>query len=267
MTELEDFTQRLTDERMTGVWEMVDDNLTAIPTGDLVARLAETHQCIRGLTHPREMPWIPESEWRAALMRLRSGRRALQAIGREGNLSRLKVYSVALVNHQDAPLEDRIRAFTASLPMIEEATAADLALEFLHFHAPRLYPLMTKWVFAWKTGTGALPYLMEFSNQPGTDGQDRFYAFGANYHELTMRLRALEGVLKARGLAKFGSFSLDLFFAYLYADYLYKMYFTASKSIFSAIPSVLGVMAHLLGIPIPAAALPAGMPVDTLGQW
>ncbi|MDA8193765.1 MAG: hypothetical protein M0Z53_07200 [Thermaerobacter sp.] len=264
MNEVEDFTRRLTDDRMDGVWEMVQTNLAGIPVDDLVSRLIHANQRLRALTSLREMAWTPESEWRDALQLLGSGRRSLPLVEREGGLSRLKVYLVALVKSDD-PVEDRLEAFARSLPMLTHGSAYELALEFLHLHSPRHYPVMSKWIFSWKTGTGALPYLMEFSNQPGLNGQDRFYAFGANYQELGMRLKALEGVLKDRGLAKFGAFSLDVVLAYLYSDYLYKMYFTTSKSIFSTIPTVLGVMAHLLGIPIPPEAVPTGIPVDNLG--
>lgn len=39
-------------------------------------------------------------------------------------------------------------------------------------------------------------------------------------------------------------------------------YFTTSKSIFSTIPTVLGVVSYLLGLPIPKEAVPTGIPVE-----
>ncbi|MCY0909362.1 MAG: hypothetical protein OWR62_13340, partial [Sulfobacillus thermotolerans] len=160
-----------------------------------------------------------------------------------------------------------IRALGMSLPMVAKEQAHDLAIEFLHFYAPRRYPLGPQWVYSWKTATGALPYLLEFTNEPGLNGHDRFHAYGANYAELFARIKGLDSVLQDQGLHRWGVYSVDLVLAYIYADYLYKMYFTTSKSIFSTIPTVLGVVSYLLGLPIPPEAVPTGQEVEAPDSW
>jgi hypothetical protein len=149
-----------------------------------------------------------------------------------------------------------------SLPMLSKEAAHDIAIEFLHFYSPKHYPLAPQWVYSWKTGTGALPYLLEFTNEPGHNGKDRFHAFGAGYADLYSRLAQLDTALQNVKLHQWGIYSNDVILAYVYADYLYKIYFTTSKSIFSTIPTVLGVVSYLLGLPIPKEAIPTGIPVE-----
>jgi hypothetical protein len=173
-------------------------------------------------------------------------------------MEQLKVYLSTLLEMDDNA-DDQVQALGMSLPMLSREQAYDFAIEFLHFHSPRRYPLSPQWVYSWKTATGALPYLMEFTNQTGLNGVDRFSAYGANYEDLFLRLKGLDSILQAHQLHRWGSYSTDLVLAYLYADYLYKMYFTTSKSIFSTIPTVLGVISYLLGLPIPEQAIPTGV--------
>ncbi len=264
MSEIDDLAERLSDQRMDATWQTIGDNLDQIPVDALVEGLNSTTRRIHGVT-AANFSLITDGDWREAVMHLRAGRRWLSAIERELDLPRLKAYFQMLLDTGE-PLADRVAAMAYGLSMVPRESAHDLSLEFVHFRTPRHVPLMSQWVYSWKTGTGALPYLMEFTNTPGLDGKDRFSAFGADCDELALRLKSLDVTLKDRGLNRWGAYSLDVVLAYLYSDYLYKMYFTTSKSVFSTIPTVFGVMAHLLGLSIPREAVPTGVAIETPGE-
>lgn len=264
MSEIDDLVERLSDKQMDATWQTIRENLAEIPVDTLVDGLNQTTRGIHGVT-AGDFSRVADKDWREAVLRLRAGRRWLPAIEREMDLGKLKAYFQILLD-SDEPLAERVAAMAYALPMAPREGARDLSVEFVHFRFPRHVPLMSQWVYSWKTGTGALPYLMEFTNTPGLDGRDRFCAFGSNYDELAIRLKALHGILKNCGLNQWGAYSLDVVLAYLYSDYLYKMYFTTSKSVFSTIPTVLGVMAHLLGLSIPREAVPTGVAVENPGS-
>lgn len=266
MSEYDDFLDRLKSAGMEETWRSVKENLDQIPLDDTLQELNQTSRLLHQVANPMTVAMTTDAQWAGALRRLRSWRRALPAIAPQIALGQLKVYLSTLLEMDDN-VDDQIRALGMSLPMVSKEQAHDLAIEFLHFYSPRRYPLGPQWVYSWKTATGALPYLMEFTNQLGLNGQDRFHAYGANYEELFMRLQGVGEMLKDHGLHRWGVYSTDLVLAYLYADYLYKMYFTTSKSIFSTIPTVLGVISYLLGLAIPPQAVPTGVPVEAPDSW
>ncbi|HBQ94917.1 MAG: hypothetical protein C7B43_18225 [Sulfobacillus benefaciens] len=261
-TENEDFLNRLLSSSMNEVWASIQANLGAIPLDGVIQGLTVTSRQIQHVASGAAMmsaKYYPE--WRAALMRLRSARRWLSKIEGQLSLEQLVVYLTALMEMDD-DIDDQVRALGMTLPMLPKEAAHDIAIEFLHFYSPKRYPLAATWVYSWKTGTGALPYLLEFTNEIGLNGKDRFHSFGAGYQELFARLGQVDFALKQVKLHRWGIYSNDVVLAYIYADYLYKMYFTTSKSIFSTIPTVLGVMSYLLGLPIPKDAVPTGVPIE-----
>ena len=261
-SENEDFLQRLLTPAMNEVWSSIQSNLDAIPLNNLIQGLTVTSRQIQHLTQSTaSMPTSYYTEWRSTLMRLRSARRWLPRIEEQLSLQQFVVYMSALIEMDD-DIDDQVQALGMTLPMVPKEAAHDIAIEFLHFYSPKRYPLATTWVYSWKTGTGALPYLFEVTNELGLNGKDRFHSFGASYHELFARLGQLDEALKQTKLHRWGIYSNDVLLAYIYADYLYKMYFTTSKSIFSTIPTVVGVMNYLLGLPIPKDAVPTGIPVE-----
>ncbi|OLZ11941.1 hypothetical protein [Sulfobacillus thermosulfidooxidans] len=260
-TENEDFLRRLLKPSMTEVFTSIQSNLDAIPLDSVIQGLTLTSRQLQHVANPRMMASASLQDWREALMRLRSIRRWLPTIEKQLPFQQFIVFLTALIE-MDEDVDDQVRALGLSLPMLSKEAAHDIAIEFLHFYSPKRYPLATTWVYSWKTGTGALPYLLEFTNEPGFNGKDRFRAFGAGYSELFARLEQLDTALEQFALHRWGMYSNDIVLAYVYADYLYKMYFTTSKSIFSTIPTVLGVVSYLLGLPIPKEAVPTGIPVE-----
>lgn len=260
--ENEDFRERLLSASMNEVWASIRSNLEAIPLDNLIHGLTLTSRQIQHLTQNGAMMSASYyTEWRSTLTRLRSARRWIPRIEEHLSLQQLVVYMSALMEMDD-DIDDQVQALGMTLPMLPKEAAHDIAIEFLHFYSPKRYPLATTWIYSWKTGTGALPYLLEFTNELGQNGKDRFHSFGAGYQELFARLGQLDSALQQMKLHRWGIYSNDVVLAYIYADYLYKMYFTTSKSIFSTIPTVLGVMSYLLGLSIPKDAVPTGIPIE-----
>ncbi|MCY0885944.1 MAG: hypothetical protein OWV35_08710 [Firmicutes bacterium] len=268
VTEVEAFRARIQSPALEPVWRMARENIDNLPFDDLLQGLERSSQVIRHITNPRHIAMATESDWEEAVRKLRSGRRHLGEITGHMDLSRFRLYLASLVEDDTGSVEDRVQAFALSLPMLPAEVAKDIAIEFLHLAAPRRYPLVTEWVYSHRTGTGALPYLLEFTNEPGQNGKDRFRQWGAGYQGVADQLRVLEEELDRQGLAKWGAFSVDMVLAYFYADYLYKMYFqTTSRSLFGAFPTAYGVISYLLGLPIPKEAMPTGQGWEAPSDW
>ncbi len=273
-SENDDFLWRLTSPDMSEVWQSIQSNLDAIPLSMILQGISQTTRQLQHAVSLHNQSVTLNPDGRNALKRLRSFRRWLPAIEQQMPFERLIMFLSALIEMDD-DIDDQVHALGLSLPMLPKEAAHDIALEFLHFHSPKRYPLASQWIYSWKTGTGALPYLLEFTNEWGQNGTDRFQAFGAGYKDLFNRLQRLDQVLQEVQLHRWGMYSNDIILAYIYTDYLYKMYFTTSKSVFSTIPTVLGVMSYLLGLAIPKEAVPTGIPVESqnseafeeLGPW
>ncbi len=110
----------------------------------------------------------------------------------------------------------RIQAFCDSFPKDKEHRwVRDLAAEALHFTAPDRYPLMTRWVWDQKVGTGVIREIwfaedVDSAKIDVGDGIDTFRALAAE----------LEGFLKEQGVFRDLPLYTDLLMAHVYAAYI-----------------------------------------------
>lgn len=112
--------------------------------------------------------------------------------------------------------DDRLGAFMAAFPDDRDHRwVRDLGAEVLHFTAPDRYPLMTRWVWDARVGTGVLREIW-FADDVDTakisvdDGFETFATLAAE----------LEGFLKEQGVFRDLPYYTDLLMAHVYAAYI-----------------------------------------------
>lgn len=115
-----------------------------------------------------------------------------------------------------AAADTRLRNFIGSFPADREHRwVRDLGAEILHFTAPDRYPLMTRWVWDSRVGTGVLREIW-FADDVDTaqiDALDDFATFSTLAAEI-------EGFLKDNGVFRDLPFYTDLLMAHIYAAYI-----------------------------------------------
>lgn len=110
----------------------------------------------------------------------------------------------------------RMEAFVDAFPRDREHRwIRDLGAEVLHFTAPDRYPLMTRWIWDNKTGTGVIREIWHAEDidtaEIDVDNSFRTYA--------TLR-EELEGFLADNGVFRDHAFYVDLICAHVYAGYI-----------------------------------------------
>ncbi len=117
----------------------------------------------------------------------------------------------------DASTADlRLEIFAAAFPDDREHRwVRDLGAEILHFIAPERYPLMTRWMWDKKVGTGVLReiWFADDVDLAEIDAEDDFLTFSALSEELT-------GFLAQNGVFRDLPFYVDLVAAHVYAGYI-----------------------------------------------
>jgi hypothetical protein len=110
----------------------------------------------------------------------------------------------------------RMAAFSASFPADQEHRwVRDLAAEILHYTAPGHYPLMTRWIWDARTGTGALReiWYAEDMDALTIPAPDDFATFATLQGELA-------GFLASLGIARDAPLRVTLLLAHVYAGYI-----------------------------------------------
>jgi len=115
-----------------------------------------------------------------------------------------------------ATADARIAAFVASFPTDRaHRWVRDLAAEVLHFTAPDRYPLMTRWMWDARLGTGVL---REIWHADDVDMAAITVADDFATHNM-LRIE-LEGFLADNGVFRDLAFYVDLLTAHVYAGYI-----------------------------------------------
>ena len=154
-------------------------------------------------------------------------------------------------------VEKRMARFMTEvkIPHDNPAIGRDLATELLHYTAPEEYWLWTRWIWDPKIKAGALCCMMEFV------GKDRTWekvGFGEDYKTIGRQLGSLQKLLQEEGWGVDGPFGVDIFLAYLYADYFYKLFLATSKSLSGMFAKGFNFIYKLLGVPQVKMALVGG---------
>ncbi len=144
-------------------------------------------------------------------------RRIAACIAREG-FPRVHRRLIRLLDGADdlASADARMRDFVESFPVDREHRfVRDLAAEVLHFTAPEHYPLMTRWVWDTRTGSGVLReiwYAEDIDTSP-IGAADDFATFVTLREELT-------GFLVSLGESRDLALRVTLLAAHVYAGYI-----------------------------------------------
>jgi hypothetical protein len=110
----------------------------------------------------------------------------------------------------------RMRAFIDSFPADRaHRWVRDLAAEVLHFTAPERYPLMTRWMWDARVGTGVLREIWHADDINTVD-----IPVGDGFATFAVLNEELEGFLGANGVYRDLPFYIDLLTAHIYAAYI-----------------------------------------------
>ena len=146
------------------------------------------------------------------------GRRRMTSSLGDDNTDRLRAAIVELlagwsdVSHADT----RLNAFMATFPQDKSHRwVRDLGAEILHFSAPDHYPLMTRWMWDARVGTGVLREIWHADrmDMSAIDIADDYATFAVLYEELG-------GFLADNGVFRDHVFYTDLLCAHVYAGYI-----------------------------------------------
>lgn len=111
----------------------------------------------------------------------------------------------------------RLLRFMAAFPQDKaHRWIRDLGAEILHFTAPEHYPLMTRWMWDQRVGTGVLREIWftdQAVHEADVEAGDDFSTFSVLYEELTK-------FLADNGIYRDHTFYVDLLCAHVYADYI-----------------------------------------------
>ncbi len=112
--------------------------------------------------------------------------------------------------------DERIAAFVETFPEGRDFRwTRDLAVEILHFVAPEHYPLMTRWIWDQKVGTGVLREIWY-----ADDVDSAKIDVGDGFATHAMLREELETFLTGNGVFRELPFYVDLLCAHVYAGYI-----------------------------------------------
>ena len=115
-----------------------------------------------------------------------------------------------------ATTDARMATFVASFPADRaHRWARDLAAEVLHFSAPDRYPLMTRWIWDARVGSGVLREIWY-----ADDVDAATIAADDNFATHRILREELEGFLHENGVFRELPFYVDLLAAHVYAGYI-----------------------------------------------
>ena len=161
---------------------------------------------------------ITEEEFLDLAAFITPARRRIGAWLAGNDFTRLRQRLIALLDgwSDTATADARLQAFTTSFPDDREHRwVRDLGAEVLHFIAPDRYPLMTRWMWDAKVGTGVLReiWFADDVDLAKIDAADDFATF-------TVLSNELQGFLAENGGFRDLHFYVDLLAAHVYAGYI-----------------------------------------------
>lgn len=115
-----------------------------------------------------------------------------------------------------ATSDARLQAFIDAFPADREHRwMRDLGAEILHFVAPDRYPLMTRWIWDHRVGTGVLREIWH-----ADDVDQAMIAVDDGFATHAMLREELEGFLQDNGVFRDLPFYVDLLCAHVYSGYI-----------------------------------------------
>ncbi len=194
---------------------------SAEPTGGIeryVSALVLKSSLFEEILAKGKVEQMSEAEFRDLAVFITPGRRRMSVSLGAGNMDRLlRAISKLFAGWSDVSTTDaRMTAFANSFPDDKaHRWVRDLGAELLHFSAPDHYPLMTRWMWDEKVGTGVLReiWYSERDDMSQIPVNDSFGTFSKLYEELA-------GFLSENGVYRDMPFHIDLLSAHIYAGYI-----------------------------------------------
>lgn len=233
--------------------------------GDIVAELGKKSARFRALLAREVVTDLTREQLRFILRSIFATRRKADAIidvmGVEGLRN-----SLGYLLYDPASMQERFQGFVdclsgywgdvrlarKPLPGREEADLpenilCDLASELLHFTDPESRWLWTRWLWDPRTGTGALPLVVE--DQYDLHGRNA----GETYMKVGVAIAFVRATGEAAGFAKFGAahspFGIDVFLACVYAVYMYTtLRIRMTQEFNKVVPQLPELLRRLLGV-------------------
>ena len=194
---------------------------SAEPTGGLeryVTALSLKAALFDELLAPGKTDHITETEFLDLAAFIAPVRRRIgDYLGRNGFASLNAAIAELLAGAKDTTKTDlRLATFVATFPKDKtHRWVRDLGAEILHFTAPEVYPLMTRWVWDARVGTGALREIWHAEDVDAVqiNVPDDFVTF------TTLRAE-IDGFLATEGVFRDRHAYVDLLLAHVYAGYI-----------------------------------------------
>lgn len=138
----------------------------------------------------------------------------------------------------------RFEQFVGSINGIEPAMVISLASETLHYTQPDQYWLWTHWIWNPKTGTGALPLVINEADLRGDSTGEVFDQVAA----ATAAIHA-GGEIDGYSRSGLGPFGTDVFLACVYAVYMFTVFRVKLSQEFNRIlPELPDLVQRVLGV-------------------
>ena len=194
---------------------------SAEPTGGVeryVTALALKASLFEELLGKGKLPELTETEFLDLAAFITPVRRRVGAWLGENGFDQLHSRLTTLLDGwSDAGTADaRLGAFIAAFPEDRDHRwVRDLGAEVLHFTAPDRYPLMTRWVWDARVGTGVLREIW-FADDVDTAK----ITAGDGFETFAMLAAEIEGFLKDQGVFRDLPFYTDLLMAHVYSGYI-----------------------------------------------
>ncbi len=216
---------------------------------DIGQRLEAKSRRFRQLLAEERLAELDEEGLKELVGSIFSLRRKARRLVRKNGLERLRAELSALL-YGPGEVTARFDRFVGAVEGLERAMVVSLASEVLHYSDPRRYHLWTHWIWNPKTGTGALPLVIQqdperrpVDLEGGSDGEV--------YAKVGRTLARVNAQGHAVGYSRSGAglFGTDVFLACVYAVYMFTVFRVKLSQEFNRIlPELPELVERVLGV-------------------
>lgn len=217
---------------------------TSAELKDIGQRLDKKSSLFAGFLSEERIDHLTEDEFKQLVGSIFSIRRKATRMLKANSFEGLRLSMQNLLYGSDS-LENRFNVFIQSIERIDEKMRVNFASELLHFSNPEKYWLWTNWIWDPKTGTGAMPLVVQESVD--LNGQTH----GEIYTKIGQTMTLVNAVGHSIGFSGSGRglFGTDIFLACVYAVYMYTVFRVKLSQEFNRIlPELPELTQRMLGV-------------------
>ena len=211
---------------------------------DIGLRLERKSQIFSDFLSEDNISNLTEDEFRRLVGSIFSIKRKANRIIKANGFDNLH-HDITDLLYGDGLLEKRFSDFTQSIEKSDSPMRVNFASELLHFSNPEKYWLWTNWIWDSKTGTGALPLVLQ--DDVDLAGQTD----GEIYTKVGQSMVLVNAVGHSIGFSDSGKglFGTDVFLACVYAVYMYTVFRVKLSQEFNRIlPELSELTQRVLGV-------------------